>query len=279
VHFKHSALAIGAFLFFGAESIQGQQSAAPVPASPQQLVVDEEAFLKGAYLTGAFGVQAPTLIRQIKPAYPPRAMREQIVGEVQLQIVVGIDGTVERARVVRSLDKTYGLDASAIDAVRQWKFHPGTLDGVPVPVVVNADVAFGLLSCRSDQGLSLGCDQVASRPVTAGQVSNEHDAFLMGAYLVGTDGVRAPTPVKEVKPRYTPEATQQSIQGFVQLQVVVGIDGYVLRARVTKSLDPAYGLDAEALRAAAQWRFKPGTLYGTAVPVAVPLQLEFRFRR
>jgi TonB family protein len=168
VHFQHSALAVGALLFIGAESMHGRQSAPPVPAQPLQLVLDDEAFLKGAYLGDSVGVQAPTLIRQIKPTYPPRAMKEKIAGEVQLQIVVGSDGTVERVRVVRSLDKTYGLDASAIDAVRQWKFQPGTLDGVPVPVVVNADVAFGLLSCwsdRTDQGLSSGCDQVASQAV------------------------------------------------------------------------------------------------------------------
>jgi TonB family protein len=90
------------------------------------------------------------------------------------------------------------------------------------------------------------------------------------------DGVSAPVVVKEIKPQYTPAAMRARVQGTVTLECVVQPDGTVGDARVTTSLDP--GLDAEAIKAARQWRFKPGTKDGKPVPVAVALELTFTLR-
>jgi hypothetical protein len=46
-------------------------------------------------------------------------------------------------------------------------------------------------------------------------------------------------------------------------------------ALVTESLDPTFGLDDEAVKAAWQWSFKPATKDGK--PVAVGVELELRF--
>jgi protein TonB len=48
--------------------------------------------------------------------------------------------------------------------------------------------------------------------------------------------------------------------------------------RVVRSLDRPFGLDDEAIRAAALWRFKPGTRFGQPVPVIVRIELEFTLR-
>jgi TonB family protein len=37
-----------------------------------------------------------------------------------------------------------GLDQQALDAVKRWKFRPGTLNGQPVPVIYNLTVNFRL---------------------------------------------------------------------------------------------------------------------------------------
>jgi TonB family protein len=77
------------------------------------------------------GVVAPRLIREIKPGYTPEAMRARIQGMVTLQAVVLPDGSVGTARIIRSLDSTFGLDQEAVRTVKLWRFAPGTRAGEP----------------------------------------------------------------------------------------------------------------------------------------------------
>lgn len=97
----------------------------------------------GAYRPGN-GVETPKLIREIKPQYTAQAMRAKIQGEVLLECVVQLDGSVGNIKVVRSLDAAFGLDQEAIKAARQWRFAPGTRHGEPVPVLVTIAIAFTL---------------------------------------------------------------------------------------------------------------------------------------
>ena len=68
-------------------------------------------------------------------------MRGKLQGVVELEVVVQADGTPGGIRVVRSLDPG-GLDNSAIEAVRQWRFAPGLAGGVPVDVLVTIILTF-----------------------------------------------------------------------------------------------------------------------------------------
>jgi len=79
-----------------------------------------------------------------------------------------------------------------------------------------------------------------------------------------------------VKPRYTPDGMRQKLQGTVTVDVIIGTDGTVTKARIQVSLDKATGLDEAALTAARQSTFTPGTLQGQPVPVHTFLVLEFR---
>jgi protein TonB len=89
-------------------------------------------------------VSMPVLLREVKPAYTADAMRVHLQGEVLVAAVVLPDGTVNRLRVVRSLDPTYGLDQQALVAVRQWRFKPGTRLGQPVAVQIQVAVGFSM---------------------------------------------------------------------------------------------------------------------------------------
>src|SRR5262245_58480680 len=60
------------------------------------------------------------------------------------QCVVKADGTVGDVEVLRSLDKTFGLDQEAIQAAKAWQFEPGTRNGEPVPVLVTIELTFTL---------------------------------------------------------------------------------------------------------------------------------------
>ena len=94
-----------------------------------------------------------------------------------------------------------------------------------------------------------------------------------------SDGVTLPSVVHEVKPKYTPAAMQQKIQGSVFMQLVVLENGDVGDVRVTQSLDAEYGLDEAAIAAAKQWKFKPGTREGKPVAVEVTVQMTFTLKK
>lgn len=90
------------------------------------------------------GVTLPRVTREVRPTYTPEAMRARIQGDVLLAIVVEADGTVDRTRVLKSLDTVHGLDDAAVQAARQWQFVPGRKDGRAVPVEVVLQLTFTL---------------------------------------------------------------------------------------------------------------------------------------
>ena len=93
---------------------------------------------------GLGGVVAPRVVRIVKPQYTTAAMTARIQGVVVVACVVQADGSVADPRVVRSLDRVFGLDQEAINAAGQWHFLPGTQLGKPVPVQVTIEVGFTL---------------------------------------------------------------------------------------------------------------------------------------
>lgn len=91
-------------------------------------------------------------------------------------------------------------------------------------------------------------------------------------------GFTQPFPIREVKPEYTGPALQAKVQGSVTLEVEVLANGTVGYVKVLKSLDRSYGLDAQAIRAARQWVFRPATAGGKPVDSVVQLILDFHLR-
>jgi len=98
-----------------------------------------------------------------------------------------------------------------------------------------------------------------------------------GAFRPG-NGVVLPKPLSQVRPQYTGAAMREKIQGKVALECIVEPDGSVRRVRVLRSLDAVYGLDEQAVTAAKQWRFAPGTKDNVAVPVMITIELTFTLR-
>lgn len=96
------------------------------------------------FLDGTPGVTSPQLILEKTPEYTPAAMAARIEGKLLLEATVLADGSVGTIRILRSLDGSFGLDQKAIDAVRQWRFRPGTYLGKPAAVTVLIELSFNL---------------------------------------------------------------------------------------------------------------------------------------
>lgn len=98
-----------------------------------------------------------------------------------------------------------------------------------------------------------------------------------GVYQPG-NGVSLPQLLYEAKPQYTPDAMRAKLQGEVLVQAVVMPDGTTQNVRVIRSLDSAFGLDQEAVKAVRQWRFRPGMRQGQPVPVEITVAVNFNLR-
>ena len=87
-------------------------------------------------------VKAPVAITRVEPTYTEVARKARIEGMVIIEAIIDRDGNVTDARLLKPLP--LGLGDQALDAVRRWKFKPGTLNGQPVPVIYNLTVNFRL---------------------------------------------------------------------------------------------------------------------------------------
>ncbi len=154
------------------------------------------------------------------------------------------------------------LNIPAVAMAAAATITPGVLDAPPSP---NSD------SRGSGTGSGAGPGQGSGLgPGSGGGTGG-------GAYRLGS-GVTTPVVVREIKPQYTAEAMRAKVQGVVHLECIVLPDGTVGGVEVVRSLDQNFGLDQEAIKAAKQWRFKPGLLQGQPVPVSVIIELTFTLR-
>lgn len=87
-------------------------------------------------------IQPPKRIKFVKPEYPELAKRIRAQGVVILQCVTDIYGNVVRIKVLSSPHPL--LTKAAIDAVRQWKYEPMIINGIPRPVKFSVTVKFYL---------------------------------------------------------------------------------------------------------------------------------------
>jgi TonB family protein len=88
-------------------------------------------------------VSVPHLISQHEPKYSEKARKKRIQGTAILSLNVNTKGEPEDITVLLPLGD--GLDEAAVEAVRTWRFQPGTKDGQPVPVQATIEVNFRLL--------------------------------------------------------------------------------------------------------------------------------------
>ena len=86
-------------------------------------------------------VKSPDRVVNVRPEYPPMAIAARVSGSVIIEAVIGTDGVVRDATVLRSIPL---LDNAALKAVRQWRYTPTLLNGVPVSVIITVTVTFTL---------------------------------------------------------------------------------------------------------------------------------------
>ena len=86
--------------------------------------------------------QKPVPLNSPQPRYTKEARDNKIQGIVLMKLLVGTDGTVKQAKILRGLPD--GLDEQAIQAAWQVHFRPAMKDGQPVSFWVTMQIEFNL---------------------------------------------------------------------------------------------------------------------------------------
>jgi TonB family protein len=86
-------------------------------------------------------VRPAKMISSVPPAYPSLAKNQHISGDVKIDALIDVNG---RVTTMKAVSGPTLLHQSAMDALRQWKYQPATLDGKPVPMHLTITIQFRL---------------------------------------------------------------------------------------------------------------------------------------
>jgi TonB family protein len=96
------------------------------------------------------GMTPPRVLNSIDPSSNEYAQKYGIAGMELLRTVVDATGVPRQMAIARPIG--FGLDEKAVDAIKNSRFRPATLNGQPVPVVVDLVVTFRIYSNRTKPG-------------------------------------------------------------------------------------------------------------------------------
>jgi TonB family protein len=195
------------------------------------------------------GVMEGALISKVDPIYPEIAKAAHVQGVVVLHAVISKTGDVENLSVISGAPM---LTASAIEAVKQWKYDPYLLNGQPTDVETTINVSFTL---DGDGDKSVSPPPEGSMSVAAG---------VMEGNLIS-----------KVDPFYPPIARAAGVEGVVVLRVIISITGKVKSMQVISGPQMLIG---SAIYAVDQWKYKPYLLNGQPTEVETTISVSYSLK-
>jgi len=197
-------------------------------------------------------------LHKVDPVYPPEATAAGIQGTVLCTVVIGTDGRVKDAEVLRG---NAILAPAAREAVSQYVYEPVKApNGEQAEVETMVTVPFWLN----------GPPQSVMDEI---RVLTQNYQALYGRRAADSGGDHPAQVLSKVEPEYPYAQRARGYQGTVTLEVTVGVDGVPKEIRVVRS-DPAF--DAAVITAVRQWRFTPARKDGQPVESTVTLPISFQ---
>jgi len=86
-------------------------------------------------------IEAALLVHRVEPVYPPVPLQLHREGRVELHAIIATDGSIQELQVLSGDPFFY---ASALAAVREWRYRPTYLDGQAVEVETQISVIYTL---------------------------------------------------------------------------------------------------------------------------------------
>jgi TonB family protein len=251
-------------------------------------------------------IREPRKIRDVRPVYPEAARAAGISGVVILEATIDPEGIPVNIKVLRSIPD---LDQAAINAVREWRYRPTELNGVPVAVMMTVTVNFTLqaspasleaLETRystlrtlyeettrtpdvadSDRRLLQSQMAIVERQIAAARAGlagppapspqPQLPPTPDGVVRVG-GAIAEPKKIRDVRPAYPADARAAGVSGVVILEVTIDTDGHVTNPRILRGIPM---LDQAAVAAVFQWQYTPTQVNGVPTPVQMTVTVNF----
>ncbi len=202
----------------------------------------------------------PEMVYQAALEYPLEAKNEGVAGKVWVKALVDKQGSVQKAIVSKSSGSEL-LDQAALKAAVKNMFKPAIQNSKPVAVWVTYPVEFTLNNNEGDapDHSDKSVDKTEYPQLTADK--------LVPVQIM-------PEMIYEETPEYPRLARQAKITGTVWVHALIGEDGNVLKANVSKS-SGTVSLDEAAVKAAFKNKFKPAIQGGHVVKTWVTYPVKF----
>lgn len=152
---------------------------------------------------------------------------------------------------------------------------PRLLDAVIGPTLADPTDTNGPITQPNSGALTALSGENTDGPGGSGTGASTGPVVAEGA-IGPRDNLLAPRLVLRVEPAYPEPMRKAHVEGFVVLKAIISAAGTVEDVQVVKSVNPL--LDEEARHAVEQWRYRPATLDGRSVSVALTVKVEFRLR-
>ena len=199
-------------------------------------------------------VRPPKLIKKVGPTYPQEAKEAELEGAVILEATTDEKGDIKGIKIIKGEHDI--LNKAAMEAVKQWKYEPMLINGIPYGVKLTVTCNFSLDNEKpkvsAESGI-LGKDQTP--PVRA------------------VDDVKPPKLIKKVDPIYPEAAKKAEIQGVVILEATTDIYGRVVNTEILRSIPE---LDQAAIDAVKQWVYEPMIIDGEPRGVVFTVTCAFK---
>ena len=245
---------LGFAFFFPSISVQAQESEAQAsrPASPAALI----GLPSATVTTESPGLVATRIVlaRYTLPSPDPN-LNDTFM--IKLRITISESGDVETAKVIKDTAMDHGADelyASALEAIRQWKFEPYAKKGR----TKKFSAVIFLRFVPSDRVSRDGSEH--KLPGVAGQMIEVTDAEAMS------------TLTRLVVPTYPKEAAATRLQGTAVVGVTIGKNGEVVDVKPISAHPIIARAAVDAIR---QWRFEPYKLNGEPIDVFAKVAVLF----
>jgi len=198
------------------------------------------------------------------PVYPAALILTGVTeGSAVIGVSVDSEGRVKDQLVLAYTDSRFARTST--ETLRDWRFTPATLDGVPVPVqfelrfdysLEGAVITAGVLDhFLYDRYSKLGPRTLAYRPAEADKLDH------------------VPVRIGGGAPKYALAAQKDGVHGVVTVRFYIDEQGNVRLPAISGVPNPYLG--EQAMAAVREWKFQPVTRGGE--PVLVAAQQEFNF--